>query len=132
MRSPRRREPCFGEDDRFRATRGVGDETFGVQPVERVPIESLPGAALVMQSKQQQDENGRVDAIEIRFVRGIGVLGIVLLPESDPRCAGQPTLCLRRRFPCARGGMDIGDGPFSSPSPLNSGKVGGSGFAPSR
>ena len=69
-----------------------------MQPVERVPIESFPGAPFVMQSLHEQGQNGFVDAIEIRFVLVFDVPGIVFLPDGDRRSTGQPTLRLRRGF----------------------------------
>ena len=102
MRLQRRFEACFGEDDRLGAAHRVGDEAPGMQPVERIPIESLPGARLVMQSMQEQSENGLVDAIEIRLVVEFGDLRIVAPPEGDHRSIGHPTLRLRHGFPGTR------------------------------
>ncbi len=54
-----------GEHHRVRLADRIGDQAFGMQPVEGVPVERLPGPPPVVQAQQQQRQHGVVDAVVV-------------------------------------------------------------------
>ena len=56
-------EAFVGQDDGFGLANRVGDEALGVQPVQSIPVEALPGACPVVQSQIQERENGLIDFV---------------------------------------------------------------------
>jgi hypothetical protein len=56
-------EAFIGQDDGFGFANRVGDEALGVQPVESIPVEALPGSGPIVQGQIQERENGVIDFV---------------------------------------------------------------------
>jgi hypothetical protein len=63
------------QDDRFGLAHRVRDQTFGVQPVERIPVKAFPSSRPIVQGQIQEREDGLID------FRGIDLHG--LSPSSS-------------------------------------------------
>jgi len=56
-------EAFIGQDDGLGLANRVGDEALGVQPVQRIPVETLPGSGPIVQSQIEERENGVIDFV---------------------------------------------------------------------
>jgi len=56
-------EAFIGQDDGFGFANRVGDEALGVQPVQSIPVEALPGSGPIVQGQIQERENGVIDFV---------------------------------------------------------------------
>jgi hypothetical protein len=58
-------QPVIRQDDRLGLADRVRDKALGVQPVENLPAEALPGSGPVVQSQKQEREGGFIDFLSI-------------------------------------------------------------------
>ena len=56
-------EAFIGQDDGFGLANRMADQALGVQPIDSIPVEPLPGSRPVVQSQIQECENGLIDFV---------------------------------------------------------------------
>jgi hypothetical protein len=63
----------FAHDHGFALTRRIADESFVVEPSQRIPIESLPRSAIV-QPEMEQCQNRVIDLVLVQLHSSLSIL----------------------------------------------------------